>query len=78
MPYVEELNVIQDLIIVGEIIAGNDIGTRLLLESPVGGSEVLSGLEERLDGDFAGPIRLGSLLEITVYLSLVKVSNKRA
>ena len=64
--YVEELDVVKDVIVVGEVVASNDLGTGILLGLPVGGTEALASLQKLLLGDLASPVGLGSLLELTV------------
>ena len=57
---------VKDLIVVGEIVAGNDIGTGLLLGLPVGSTESLSDLQELSLRDLSAPVSFGSFLELTV------------
>lgn len=64
--YVEELDVVQDLVVEREVVGGDDVGTGILLELPVGGTESGSDGDELLLGDLAGPVGLGGLLELAV------------
>jgi len=73
--HVEELDVIQDLVVEGEIIAGDDIGTSILLELPVRSTESLSSFNERLNGDLPSPVSLSSFLELTVCSHTGKPEN---
>jgi hypothetical protein len=64
--YVEELDVVKNVVVEREVVAGNGTGTGLLLELPVGSTEGLSGLDEGLDAGLSAPVGLSGLLELTV------------
>lgn len=61
----EELVVVEDLIVEGEVVAGNNIDTGILLDLPVLETKTLSLSEELIAGDLVRPVSLGSLLEVT-------------
>lgn len=63
----KELNMVQDLIVEGKVIAGNDIDASLFLELPMCESESLTLLEEILLGELVAPVGFSSFLEISVY-----------
>lgn len=56
---------VEDLVVEGEVVAGNRVDAGLLLELPVSGPEGSTGLLEILGGDLAGPVGLSRLLELT-------------
>jgi len=64
--YVEHLDVVEDLVVEREVVAGNDVGTGILLELPVSSTESLSGLDQRLLRDLSRPVSFSGLLELTV------------
>jgi hypothetical protein len=61
----EELVVVEDLIVEGEVVAGNNIDTGILLDLPVLQTEALALSEELIPGDLVRPVSLGSLLQVT-------------
>jgi len=61
----EELVVVEDLIVEGEVVAGNNIDTGILLDLPVLETKTLALSEELIAGDLVRPVSLGSLLEVT-------------
>lgn len=64
--YAEELDVIQNVVVEREIVAGNSTSTGVLLDLPVCSTEILSGLYEVFGVDLTAPVSLGGLLELTV------------
>lgn len=56
---------VEDLIVKGEVIAGNEINASLLLDLPMLETKSLSLLEELLAGELASPVCLSGLLEVT-------------
>ncbi len=71
----EELNVIQDLVVEGKVIAGDDIDACIFLELPVGESESLALLEEIFLGDFVTPIGFSGFLEVSVHSHTRETQN---
>ena len=64
--YSEVLDLVENLIVEGEVIAGNDIDAGLLLNVPVLKTESL-GLAEKLGlGELADPVCFGGLLQLTI------------
>lgn len=61
----EELVVVEDLIVEGEVVAGNNIDTGILLDLPVLQTKTLALSEELIAGDLVSPVSLGGLLEVT-------------
>lgn len=61
----EELVVVEDLIVEGEVVAGNNIDTGILLDLPVLQTKTLALSEELIAGDLVRPVSLGGLLEVT-------------
>jgi hypothetical protein len=54
--YTEVLDVVQDMVVEGEVTAGDDVDASILLDLPVGETEAL-GLGEKLSlGDLAAPV----------------------
>lgn len=64
--YAEILNVGEDLVVEGEVIAGDDIDTGLLLDVPVLETQSLGLGEELCLGELAAPVSFGGLLQLTV------------
>ena len=64
--YAEVLDVGEDLIVEGEVIAGNDIDASLLLDVPVLKTEPLGLGEEVGLGELAAPVSFGGLLQVAV------------
>lgn len=54
------------MVVEREVVGGNDVGTGILLEFPVGGAEGLCSFEEVLLGDLSNPVGFGGFLELTV------------
>ena len=62
----EELDVVKDMIIVGKVIAWNDIHAGILLNPPVGVSESFALVEQFFLGELASPVGLCCFLEVSV------------
>lgn len=63
--YVEELNVVKDVVVKGKVVAGDDIDASILLDLPVSKAEPLTLGEQVLLGKLAAPVSLIGLLEVT-------------
>ena len=63
--YIEELDVVQDLIVESKVVAGDDVDASILLDLPVGKTEPLSLSLEVVLGQFAAPVRFVGLFEVT-------------
>lgn len=63
--YIEELDVVEDVVVVGEVVRGDDVDTGILLDLPVGETEPLTLGEESLLGDLVSPVSLVGLLQVT-------------
>ena len=64
--YTEVLDVGEDLVVEGEVIAGDDVDTGLLLDVPVLKTESLGLGEEVGLRELAAPVSFGGLLQVTV------------
>lgn len=62
----EELDVVQDLVVEGKVIAWNDVDASIFLDLPVFQSQSLSFRKQFFLGDLASPICFGSFLEVTI------------
>lgn len=59
--YTEVLDVVEDLVVQGEVVAGDDVDTGILLDLPVSKAKALGLSEEVGLGDLAAPVyMLGS------------------
>lgn len=56
---------VEDLVVVGKVVAGDDVDTSVLLDLPVLHAESLTLLQEVITRDFPTPVSLGGLLEVT-------------
>lgn len=65
--YTKVLDVAQDLIIEGKVVAGDDIDAGVLLDLPVSETETLSLGQKLSLGGLAGPVGFGGLLQVTVH-----------
>ena len=63
--YSEVLDLVKNLVIESEVIAGNDIDTSLLLNVPVLQTESLCLSEEVSLGKLAAPVCLSCLFQVT-------------
>jgi hypothetical protein len=64
--YVEKLDVVENVIVEGEVVAGNDIDAGILLDLPVLETNALGLLQQIVLGDLASPVSLVGLLQLTV------------
>ena len=62
--HVEELDVVEDMVVVGKVVGGDDVDTGILLDLPVGETEPLGLGEEGLLVELASPVGLVGLLEV--------------
>ena len=62
----EELMVVQNLVVEGEIIAGNDVDTCIFLDFPVGQPKPFAFGEKVLLRQFAAPVCFRGFLEVTI------------
>lgn len=63
---IKHLNMVQDMIVVREVVAGNDSDASILLNLPMGRTKVLPGLKELLGSDRTSPVSLSRFFEFTV------------
>lgn len=61
----EKLNVVQNMIVEGEVVARDDVDAGFLLNVPVRCSQSLALLEEFFLRELVAPVGLGGFLEIT-------------
>jgi hypothetical protein len=59
--YPKELDVVEDLVIEGEVITRNKINSRVLLDLPVLQTEPFALVQELIARELASPVRLGGL-----------------
>jgi hypothetical protein len=64
--YTEVLDLVEDLIVESEVIAGDDIDASLLLDVPVFKTESLGLAQELSLGELTTPVCFGRLLQVTV------------
>ena len=57
---------IEDVVVVGEVVARDDIYARLLLDLPVSETQTLALCEKLMLRELATPISFGGLLEVPV------------
>lgn len=74
--YTEVLDLVKDLIVESEIIAGNDIDTSILLNLPVCKTKSLGLGEEVSLGKLSTPVCFSSLLQVTVDTHAGKTENR--
>jgi len=73
--YTEELNMVEDVVIVGEVIAGNNIDTRLFLDLPMRKTKTLALSEKVTLGQLSGPVGFCCFLEVSVHSHARKTEN---
>jgi hypothetical protein len=76
--YTKVLDLVENLIVQCEIIAGDDIDTSLLLNVPVLKTESLSLAEELSLGELAAPVCLCRLLQVTIDSHTRETENRSA
>lgn len=64
--HVEELDVVEEVVVESEVVAGDNIDTGILLDLPVSKTETLGLLDELVAGELVSPVRLVGLLQVTV------------
>jgi hypothetical protein len=64
--YTEVLDLVKNLIVEGEVIAGDDIDASLLLDVPVLKTKSLGLAQELSLGELAAPVCFRRLLQVTV------------
>ena len=65
--HTEELDVVKNVVVEGEIIARDNIDAGLLLYLPVGKTETLALSEKVFLGQLSAPVGFSGFLEVTVY-----------
>jgi hypothetical protein len=63
--YIEELNVVEDMVVEGEVVGRDDVNACILLNLPVGKSESLGLGKEVFSGELIRPVCLSGLFEIS-------------
>lgn len=63
--YIEELDVVEDVVVESKVVAGNAVDASILLDLPVGKAKTLALSQKILLGELAAPVGLVSLLEVT-------------
>lgn len=63
--YVEHLNVVEDVVVEGKVVAGNNIDTGVLLDLPVLATESLALGEQVISRQLASPVCLVGLLQVS-------------
>jgi hypothetical protein len=64
--YVEELDVVEEVVVESEVVAGDDTNAGVLLDLPVLQSQTLALLDQVITGELVSPVCLVGLLELTV------------
>lgn len=64
--YVEELDVVEEVVVESKVVAGDNINAGVLLDLPVLKTETLALLQEVITRELVGPVSLVGLLELTV------------
>lgn len=67
MTHVEHLDVVEDVVVESEVVAGDDVDASILLDLPVGETQPLALGEDLVARDLAGPVGLVGLLQVTVH-----------
>ena len=62
--YVEELDVVKDMVVESKVVGRDDVNTSILLDLPVGQSQSLALGEEVGLRDLASPVGLVGFLEV--------------
>lgn len=75
--YVEHLDVVEDVVVEGEVVAGNDIDAGILLDLPVGETQPLALSKDVVARDLAGPVGLVGLLQVTVLTHAGETEHSR-
>lgn len=63
--YSEQLDVVQDLVVEGKVVAGDEVDASLLLDLPVLQTESLTLTEKLIARNLAAPVSLSSLLQLS-------------
>jgi len=63
--YVEHLDVVEDVVVESEVVAGNNIDTGVLLDLPVLAAKSLALGEQVISRELAGPVCLIGLLQVS-------------
>jgi hypothetical protein len=64
--YIEHLDVVEDVVVEGEVVAGDDVDTGVLLDLPVLHPQALGLLQQLIPRELVRPVGLVRLLELTV------------
>jgi hypothetical protein len=76
LAYVEELDVVEEVIVEGKVIAGYDIDASVLLDLPVLETQALALLEQIVARQLLAPVSLIGLFQLSV-LEAIVVSGVR-
>lgn len=63
--YGEHLDVVENVVVEGEVVAGDNIDTGVLLDLPVLETESLTLSEEIISGELTAPVCLVGLLQVS-------------
>lgn len=64
--HIEQLDVVEEVVVEGEVVAGNDVDAGVLLDLPVLETQSLGLLEQLVPRELVSPVCLISLLELAV------------
>jgi hypothetical protein len=75
--YVEHLDVVEDVVVEGKVIAGDDVDTGILLDLPVLTTKTLTLGEKVISRQLAAPVSLVGLLEVSQASHTGETQNRR-
>lgn len=64
--YTEELDVVEDVVVVGEVIAGDNIDAGVFLDLPVLCAKAFAFSQEVFLRKLSGPVGFGRFLQVTI------------
>ena len=62
--HAKELNVVQDLVVKGKVIAGNDVDASIFLDLPMLETKAFAFRQQVVARELASPVGFGGLLEV--------------
>lgn len=66
LTYVEELDVVEEVVVESKVIAGDHVDTSILLDLPVSKTQALGLLDELIPRELVSPVCFVGLLQVTV------------
>jgi len=71
LAYVEELDVVEEVVVKGKVVAGDDLDASVLLNLPVLETQALALLEQIVARELLAPVSLIGLLQLSVLRAIV-------